>query len=117
MNNIMSFEDKGRAFEAHFASQQEVLFKIKAKTTHLVAQWAADRIGLDEHHSAKFIAELGELTVTDGGKSKLKERLLNDFSANKIDISDHALDRLFILKENLAAQQVLKEVSQVGMAS
>ena len=48
MTSIMSFEDRGRSFETKFAMDQETAFKIEAKTTHLVAQWAAERIGLDE---------------------------------------------------------------------
>lgn len=107
MTNIMSFEDRGRAFESKFALDKELEFKIEAKTIHMVAQWAADRIGLDAHQSAKFVSELDSLTLVEGGKSLLKERLLSDFSSNKIDISENALERLFSLKGQQARKQLL----------
>lgn len=107
MSGIMSFEERGRSFEAKFALDQEVAFKIEAKATHLVAQWAAERIGLDEHQSAKFVEELDKLVLVEKGQSLVKERLLCDFSSNKIDISENALERLFLLKHQLAAKQVL----------
>ena len=109
MTSIMSFEDRGRSFETKYALDQELAFKIEAKSTHLVAQWAADRIGLDEHQSAKFIAELNGLVLVEKGKSLVKERLLADFSSNKVDISENALERLFLLKQQQAAKLILKE--------
>jgi hypothetical protein len=109
MNNVMSFEDRGRAFETKFALDQELEFKIEAKTTLLVAQWAAERIGLNEHQSAKFISELNGLTLVTNGKSQVKQKLLSDFSSNKVDISENALEKLFLLKNQLARKQILKE--------
>lgn len=108
MYDVMSFEDRCRAFEAKYALDEEIAFKITVKANHLVAQWAADRIGLDEHQSAKFIAELDALTLIPKGTSKFKERLLSDFSSNKIDISENALEKLFELKHQLATKQILK---------
>lgn len=105
----MSFEDRGRAFETKFALDQELEFKIEAKTTHLVAQWAAERIGLDEHQSAKFVSELDALTLVENGKSLLKDQLLSNFASNKIDISENALERLFLLKSQQAKKQLLKD--------
>ena len=98
-----------RAFEAKYAMDQELEFKIEAKTNNLVAQWAADRIGLDEHQSAKFISELNSLTLVENGKSLVKERLLADFSSNRIDISENALEKLFSLKAQQARKQILHD--------
>ncbi len=108
MKSIMSFEDRARSFESKFALDQEIAFKIEAKTTHLVAQWAAERIGLDEHQSAKFVSELDSLVLVEKGQSLVKERLLADFSSNKLDISENALERLFLLKQQQATKMLLK---------
>ncbi|HAJ89402.1 MAG TPA: hypothetical protein DCM27_00045 [Rhodospirillaceae bacterium] len=111
MTSIMSFEDRGRSFETKFAMDEEIAFKIKAKTTHLVAQWAAERLSLDQHQSAKFVAELDSLVLVDKGQSLVKERLLADFSSNQLDISENALERLFLLKHQMAAKLILKTAS------
>lgn len=108
MTSIMSFEDRGRSFETKFAMDQEIAFKIEAKTTHLVAQWAAERLSLDEHQSAKFVSELDSLILVDKGQYLVKERLLANFSENKLDISENALERLFSLKHQQAAKLILK---------
>ena len=108
MTSIMSFEDRGRSFETKYALDQEIAFKIKAKATHYVAQWAAERLGLDEHQSAKFISDLDSLVLVDKGQTLVKERLLANFAENKVDISENALERLFLLKHQQAAKLVLK---------
>ncbi len=107
MSSIMSFEDRAHSFEAKFAMDQELAFKIEAKTHVLVAQWAAERIGLDAHQSAKFIQDLGNLTLVENGSSQLKATLLANFASNKIDISENALERLFLLKSQQAKRQLL----------
>ncbi|MBL8641590.1 MAG: DUF1476 family protein [Alphaproteobacteria bacterium] len=111
MRNIMSFEDRGRSFETKFALDQEIAFKIDVLTTDLVARWAAERLPLDEHQSAKFVSELNSLVLVKKGESLIKEKLLADFSLNKVDLSENALDRLFLLKKQQAAKMVLKDVS------
>lgn len=108
MTSIMSFEDRGRSFESKYAMDQEIAFKIEAKATHMVAQWAAERLSLDQHQSAKFVEELGSLILVDKGQSLVKERLLADFSSNKVEISENALERLFLLKHQQAAKMLLK---------
>ena len=107
MTTVMSLQDRGRALENRFALDQELEFKITAKATSLVAQWAADRIGLDEHQSAKFVSELGSLILIGNGQSLVKQKLLENFASNSVDISEHALERLFFLKAEQARKQVL----------
>ena len=109
MSDIMSFEDRSRSFETKFALDQELEFKIGVKTHVLVAQWAAERIGLDEHQSAKFISELQALTLVENGSSQIKEQLMANFASNKIDISENALERLFLLKKQQARKQILNK--------
>lgn len=111
MTSIMSFEDRGRSFETKYAMDQEIAFKIEAKTTHLVAQWAAERLSLDEHQSAKFISEIDDLVLVGKGKSLVKEKLMSNFADNKLDISENALERLFLLKQQQAAKLVMKEAA------
>ena len=111
MTRVMSLEDRGRVFEHKFALDKETEFKIEAKTNRLVAQWAADRIGLDEHQSAKYITELDSLILVPNGKSLVKKKLMADFSTNSIDISDHALEKLFSLKADQARKQFFRETA------
>lgn len=107
MNSVMSMKDLGRVIESKFAMDQELQFKIASQTQMLVAEWAAERIGLDLDSSKKFVLEVSEWGLKSGS-SAFKERILKDFAANQIEISENALDRLIALKSQLAAKKVTK---------
>ncbi|MFA7276212.1 MAG: ATPase inhibitor subunit zeta [Pseudobdellovibrionaceae bacterium] len=109
MKNVMSFEDRGRGYEAKMALDSEITFKIEAKTNALVAIWAAERMGLKDQQAETFVADLTNLTFLHKTRDAFKERILTDFSANKIEISDNALERLIQLKAQMARKHILKE--------
>lgn len=111
MNSVMSFEDRGRAFETKFVLDQELSFMIEVKTAALVAEWAAERLGLDAPATAQFVEKTRAHAVDNGSQGGFKQQILADFAANKIDISENALERLIMLKAQAARKLVLKEHS------
>lgn len=113
MNSIMSFDDRSRAFETKFVLDQELSFKIASKTHALVAEWAADRMGLDSDKTALFVQSFKDLGLKSGSTDAFKQRILADFASNKIEISENALERLISLKAQLAKKQILNESSTI----
>lgn len=105
MKSVMSMKDLGKAIETKFARDQELEFKIDAHAQILVAEWAAERIGLDPDSSQKFVIELSEWSLKPGNRN-LKQRLLRDFAANRVEISEGALDRLLALKRDQARKKI-----------
>lgn len=111
MNSIMSFEDRGRSFESKFALDQEIAFKIQTKTHTLVAEWAAERMGLDSGMASTYVENFRNLGVESGSSAAFRQKLLADFASNHIDISENALERLIALKSQIATKQVLSETA------
>ncbi|OIN86263.1 MAG: hypothetical protein AUJ12_06370 [Alphaproteobacteria bacterium CG1_02_46_17] len=106
MTNIMSMRDLGRAIETKFAKDQELEFKVEAQTQILIAEWAAERIGLDPDSSRQFVLELSEWGLKPGNRD-LKARLMLDFSANSVEISENALEKLIELKSQQARRKIM----------
>lgn len=106
MTHVMSMRDLGQAIETKYAMDQEVAFKIKQKANILVAEWAAERIGLDPEESQRFVIELSHWSLQPGNPD-LKARLMADFGKNKIEISENALERLILLKSEQAKRNIL----------
>ena len=109
MKSVMSFEDRGRAFETKFVLDQELAFLIEVKTADLVAHWAAERLGLDEPATAQFVEKTRAHAIDNGSQGGFKQQLLCEFAANKLDISENALERLIMLKAQAARKIILKE--------
>lgn len=113
MNSIMSFNGRSRAFETKFVLDQELSFKIASKTHALVAEWAANRIGLDSDKTVLFVQSFKDLGLKSGSTDEFKQKILANFASNKIEISENALERLISLKAQLARKQILNENTSV----
>ncbi len=111
MSSVMSFEDRGRAFETKFVLDQELSFLIEVKTADLVAEWAAERLGLDAPATAQFVEKTRAHAIDKSPQNSFKQQILSDFAANSIDISENALERLIMLKAQAARKLVLREHS------
>ena len=61
---MTTFEDRERAFEAKFAFDQDVQFRLLARRDKLFAQWAAEELRLDEAGRADLVSAV--LHVEDG---------------------------------------------------
>lgn len=107
MNSVMSFEGRTKAFETQFALDEEITFKIASKTNTLVAEWAAERLGLESTKAIEFVQGFQNFALENGSQSAFKQKMLADFAANKIDLSENALERLIALKAQIARKQVL----------
>lgn len=108
MANIISMQDLGKSFEAKFAMDQEIEFKIATHAQTMIAEWAAERIGLDPENSQKFVRELSEWRLSPGNKD-LKAKLMADFATNRLEISENALERLISLKTKQARKKILND--------
>lgn len=108
MTSIMSLRDLGKMYEAKFAIDQALQFKIETQMYEMVGEWAAERIGLDPENSQRFVKELGEWHLRPGNKD-LKSRLMADFAANRIEVSENAIERLIALKSTQARKKFIKD--------
>ncbi|MEE4208773.1 MAG: DUF1476 domain-containing protein [Parvularcula sp.] len=62
---MTTFNDRERRFEAEFANNQELRFKVEAKRDRLVAAWAAEKLGktgaeVEEYAKTVIRADLAE---------------------------------------------------------
>ena len=67
----MSLEDRKDAFEKKYAHDQELMFKVEARTSKLFGLWVAEQIGLsgpdaDTYAKEVVAANLEEAFAADG---------------------------------------------------
>lgn len=61
---MTTFDERERAFEAKFAHDQELQFRLTARRDKLFAQWVADQLQIDEADRADLSKSI--LAVEDG---------------------------------------------------
>jgi hypothetical protein len=76
-----------------FAMDQEAAFRLL--TNKLVGTWAGEQLGLTGGELDSFLSHFLEDTIKVSAKEEIKQRILSDFAANNIEITEHAIEKVF----------------------
>ncbi|WP_158916150.1 DUF1476 domain-containing protein [Caulobacter sp. S45] len=88
---MTTFDDREHAFEAHFAFEQELEFKVHARRDRLVGLWAGGLMGLQDGELETYILSLVRADLRDPGDEDVYRKVLTDLAANNVDIHPHAV--------------------------
>ena len=89
----MSLEDRKDAFEKKYAHDQELMFKVEARTSKLFGLWVAEQIGLTGADAETYAKEVVSANLEEAGFDDIKRKVIPDLQAKGQDVSDHVLDR------------------------
>ena len=104
----MSMKDRETSFENKYAHDQEMMFKIEARTAKLLGLWAAEQMSLQGEEADTYAKSLVEANLDEPGFDDIKRKVLQDFAAKGVDISEHILDVTITRKSEEAEQQILQ---------
>lgn len=79
---MTSFNDRERAFEAQFARDGELQFRVAARRDRLVGRWAAAKMGLSETDSAAYAASVVREDLKEAGDEDVVRKLVADLAAH-----------------------------------
>lgn len=89
----MSLNDRGHDFEARYAHDEDRKFRIEARATKLLAQWAAGKLGKAGAEADAYATTLVQLDLGAGGPKDVMARIRADFDAAGVHQSDHQIER------------------------
>lgn len=107
MNN---FDDRERAFEAKFAHDQDLQFKITARRNRLLGEWAADRMGLTPEEKGAYARSVVQADFEEVGDEDVVRKLIGDLTAAKVEISDSEIRAALDAKSVEARRQFMDAV-------
>ena len=88
---MASFDDRQKSFERKFEHDQELQFKVNARRNRLLGQWAAKELGMPESEYDAYAKAVVMSDFDRPGDSDVVEKLLADFKAKNIEMSEHRL--------------------------
>lgn len=100
-------EDRERAFEAKFAHDEELKFKVEIRRTKLVAHWAAGVMGMSAAEAQTYATSLVEADFTVAGNEDVKAKLIADFKAKGINQNDVQLEKKLAELLEVAKTQIM----------
>jgi hypothetical protein len=103
---MTGFDDRESAFENKFAHDQDMLFKLEARTCKLFGLWVAEQLGLSGEDASAYAAEVIGSNLEETGFDDVKRKVRADLDAKGVAVSDHVLDSKLQHFEEEARQQL-----------
>jgi hypothetical protein len=106
---MTTFEEREKAFEAKYRHDQETQFKVSVRRNKLLGRWAAERLGLAGEEAEAYAKAVIAADFAKPGDVDVIEKVLEDFAASGVEMSEHRLrkemDRLHVLaKEQIRTE-------------
>ncbi len=97
---MTSMTDRERGFEAKFARDEEVQFRLAARRNKLFGLWAAGRMGLTAEESDAYAVSVVQADFEEAGDGDVLRKVAADLTASDKGLSDGEL------REQLEAMMV-----------
>jgi len=81
-----SFSDREKGYEAKWAHDEELRFRVYSRRNRLLGHWAAEQMGMTAADADAYAAQI--ITAND---EVLFKRIRHDFDAHSVKISDHMI--------------------------
>lgn len=105
---MTTFDDRERAFEAKFAMDEEMAFRVTARRNRLLGQWAAEKMGLTPEETDAYAKAVVQADFEEAGDEDVVRKLLGDLTAAGID-TDEASVRKALEDQTIEARRQLIE--------
>lgn len=89
----MSMMDRERDFEARYAHDQELRFRIEARRNKLLGLWAAEKLGRSGEDAKLYAQEVIKAAFTQPGDEDVYQKIRKDFEAGAVVQSEHQIRR------------------------
>ena len=107
---MATFNDREKAFEAKFARDEEMNFRITARRNKLVGQWAAEKMGLTPEETDAYAKAVVQADFEEAGDEDVIRKLLGDLVSAGVDIDDAGVRLALDEKMVDARRQLIDEV-------
>tara|TARA_Y100000590_G_scaffold357007_1_gene411571 strand:- start:3426 stop:3740 length:315 start_codon:yes stop_codon:yes gene_type:complete len=88
MNN---FDDRKKSFEKKFARDQELQFKVSARSNKYLGEWASIKLGKNESEKEKYIQEIIKADMEEAGNEDVFRKVKKDFEKASVIIKDEEI--------------------------
>ena len=86
MSNKFSEREKG--FEKKFARDEELQFKVQARSNKYIAEFVSKKLNKTEDEKKKYIQEIIKADMEEAGSEDVFRKVKKDFETNSINIED-----------------------------
>ena len=82
------FDEREKSFEKKFVKDQELQFKVAAKSNKYLGEWASSKLGKNEKEKQDYILEIIKADMEEAGQEDVFRKIKKDFQKVSINIED-----------------------------
>ncbi len=105
---MTQFDDRERAFEAKFARDEEMQFRIVARRNRLLGQWAARQMGLSEVEAESYAKDVIRADFEEAGDHDVIRKVLGDLTSAGVECDEETVREALRNKEIDARRQIIE---------
>lgn len=106
---MTTFNDREKAFEDKYKHDQDLQFKVEVRRNKLLGLWAAEFFGLQGGEAEVYAKEVVASDFEEPGDADLVRKVLGDFSAKQVEMSEQRLRKMMEELQSDAKHQVMTE--------
>jgi hypothetical protein len=88
---MTSFNDREKSFEKKFAMDEELKFRAEARRNKLLAQWAAEKLGLSGAAVDDYVKAVRKADLVEKGDEDVFRKVRKDLDDKSVRVSDGEL--------------------------
>ena len=88
---MTSFNDREKSFEKKFAMDEELKFKAEARRNKLLAQWAAEKLGLSGAAVDDYVKAVRKADLAEKGDEDVFRKVKKDLDDKGVRVPDAEL--------------------------
>tara|TARA_B100000029_G_scaffold19972_1_gene20271 strand:- start:94 stop:414 length:321 start_codon:yes stop_codon:yes gene_type:complete len=82
------FSDREKGFEKKFQMDEEMQFKIAARSNKYLGEWVSSKLGKNEEEKKNYIQEIIKADMEEAGNEDVFRKLKKDFKSASVNIDD-----------------------------
>ena len=82
------FDEREKSFEKKFQMDDELQFKIAARSNKYLGEWASSMLGKNEEEKKNYIQEIIRSDLEEAGQEDVFRKIKKDFQAASISVEE-----------------------------
>ena len=82
------FDDRKKSFEQKFAKDQELQFKVAARSNKYLGDWAGTKLSKNENDKKDYIQEIIKADMEEAGSEDVFRKIKKDFETASVSVED-----------------------------
>ena len=82
------FDEREKSFEKKFVKDQELQFKVEARSNKYLGEWVSTKLGKNKDDKQNYIQEIIKADMEEAGSEDVFRKVKRDFKSSAINIDD-----------------------------